>query len=602
VRSTVNEEESEIMADKILKHSPIAIPEVIGVGEFAQKLELPVTKVIAELMRNGVMATINEQIDFETAAIIGSDLGYEVVEDKPAVAEPRVAARSKLAAGEGEGRPPIVAVMGHVDHGKTSLLDAIRSSNVAEKEAGGITQHIGAYQVKRGDRWITFIDTPGHEAFSALRQHGARLTDVAIIVVAADDGVKPQTKEAVRHAQEAGVQIVVAVNKIDKEGSDPNRVRQELSDLGLTPEEWGGDTPMVDVSAKTLTNIEKLLDVVLLVADIEELRARAKGPAEGAIIESHLDAGKGPVATVLVQNGRLSAGDYLVAGSTYAKVRSLGDYRGKRIQHADPGMPAVVTGFKTVPSFGDLFRGVVGEKEARDAAANVVRREQAKSLGVKKIDASQLSAAMSAGDVSEFNVVLKADTQGSLESLMESLDRLRNEEVAVKVVSSAVGDIAESDIAFAKTAGALLIGFNVSMQSGLRALANREGVMVKLYNVIYELTDDLHEALSGLLAPETVETVVGKLEVKGVFKTTKTAVVCGGTVTSGKISPGLQLRVLRGGEAVGEGTLSSLQKDRQAAKEVVEGETCGMNVATSAAIELGDELEFFTREQRARSL
>lgn len=589
------------MAEKTLHSEPIIVPEVIGVGEFAVKLGLPVTKVIAELMKNGVMATINEQIDFDTAAIIGSELGFEIEEEKK-VEEAAPVMKEKLAEGEGENRPPIVAVMGHVDHGKTSLLDAIRSSHVADKEAGGITQHIGAYQIKRNDRWITFIDTPGHEAFSALRQHGARMTDVAIIVVAADDGVKPQTKEAIRHAQEAGGQIVVAVNKIDKEGADPVRVRQELSELGLTAEEWGGETVMVDVSAKTGAGIDKLIDVVLLVADIEDLRARPDGPADGAIIESHLDAGKGPVATVLVRNGVLKTGDYLVAGSTYAKVRSLGDFRGKRIASAHPGMPAVVTGFKVVPSFGDRFVSVTGEKAARDQASSVLRREQAKSLGVKKIDASQLTAAISAGNVQELNVVVKADTQGSLESLHEGLEQLRNNEVAVKIVSSAVGDISESDIAFAKTAGALLIGFNVSLNSSLKALANREGVHVRLYKVIYELTGDLRDALSQMLAPEVIETIVGELEIKGVFKTTKSNVVCGGTITSGRIEPKLKLRVKHGGEAVGEGVLASLQKDKQQAREAFEGETCGLNVTTSAAIELGDTLEFFTVESKARTL
>jgi translation initiation factor IF-2 len=578
----------------------VMIPETVGVGEFAGALGLPVTKVIGELMKNGVMATINEQIDFDTAAIIGSELGFDII---PQVVEEEAApVKEKLAEGEGEPRPPIVAVMGHVDHGKTSLLDAIRSSHVAEKEAGGITQHIGAYQIKRGERWITFIDTPGHEAFSALRQHGARMTDVAVIVVAADDGVKPQTREAIRHAQEAGGQLVVAINKIDKEGADSNRVRQELSELGLVPEEWGGNTVMVDVSARTGAGIEKLVDVVLLVADIEDLRARPAGPADGVIIESHLDGGKGPVATVLVRNGLLSVGHYLVAGGTYAKVRSLGDFRGKRITGAHPGMPAVVTGFKAVPAFGDLFRSVAGEREAREAASAVVRREQAKTLGIKKIDASQLSAAITAGNVKEFNVVLKADTQGSMESLIESLDTLRNDEVAVKVVSSAVGDIAESDIAFAKTAGALLVGFNVSLGSNLKALANRERVQVRLYRVIYELTDDLRDALSDMLAPEVIETVVGELEIKGVFKLTKTNVVCGGTVKSGRIEPKMRLRVKRGSEVIGEGTLTSLQKDKQEAKEAFEGETCGMNVAIAHAIEMGDILEFFTIETKARTL
>lgn len=589
------------MAEKTQTNQPIQIPEVIQVGEFAEKLGLPVTRVIAELMRNGVMATINEQIDFDTAAIIGSDLGFEIEPEAAAEPEPKPE-KVKLAEGEGEIRPPIVAVMGHVDHGKTSLLDALRSSHVADKEAGGITQHIGAYQIKRNDRWITFLDTPGHEAFSALRQHGARMTDVAIIVVAADDGVKPQTKEAIRHAQEAGVQIVVAINKIDKEGADPVRVRQELTELGLQPEDWGGSTVTVEVSARTGQNLDKLLDLVLLVADISDLRARAEGPSEGVVIESHLDAGRGPVATVLVQHGVLRQSDYLVTGSTYAKVRSLGDYRGKRIMEAHPGMPAVVTGFKAVPAFGDVYRTEKGEKTARDAASAAARREQAKSLGIKKIDVSLLNDAISAGQVNEFNIVLKADVQGSLESLLESLAKLRNDEVAVKVVSSAVGDIAESDVAFAKTAGALLIGFNVGLSSNLRSLANREGVSVRMYKVIYELIDDLRDALSQMLAPEVIETIVGELEIKGVFKTTKTNVVTGGTVKSGRIEPKMKLRVKRGNEVLGEGTLTSLQKDKQEAREAFEGETCGINVATNVNIELGDMLEFYTREERARSL
>lgn len=589
------------MAEISQNTQTVTIPEAVGVGEFAEKMGLPVTKVIAELMRNGVMATINEQIDYDTAAIIGSELGFTVEQEK-IEHEAAPTFKQHLAEGEGETRPPIVAVMGHVDHGKTSLLDAIRESHVAEKEAGGITQHIGAYQIKRGERWITFIDTPGHEAFSALRQHGARMTDVAVIVVAADDGVKPQTKEAIRHAQEAGGQLVIAINKIDKEGADPLRVRQELSELGLVPEEWGGNTVMVDVSAKTRQNLDKLIDVVLLVADIEDLRSRPAGEADGVIVESHLDTGKGPVATVLVRNGILKVSDHLVAGGTYAKVRSLGDFRGKRITQATPGMPATVTGFKVVPAFGDLFRAVGSEQEARAAVAAQVRREQAKTLGIKKIDASQLSAAISAGNVSEFNVVLKADTKGSLESLMESLDTLRNDEVAVKVVSHAVGDIAESDIAFAKTAGALLIGFNVSLSSNLKALANRERVQVRLYRVIYELTDDLRDALSSMLAPEIIETVTAELEIKGVFKFGKADVVCGGTVLSGRIEPKLKFRVLRRKEVLGEGTLTSVQKDKQAAKEAFESETCGLDVATSVKIELGDVLQFFTVESKARTL
>jgi translation initiation factor IF-2 len=581
----------------------VSIPPVLTVGDFADAIDMPVTKVIGELMKNGVMASINEQIDFDTAAIIGGDLGVEVEAEKVEAEVHERAPKEVLAEGEGELRPPIVAVMGHVDHGKTSLLDAIRSSSVAEGEAGGITQHIGAYQIKRGERWITFLDTPGHEAFSALRQHGARMTDVAIIVVAADDGVRPQTKEAIKHAQEAGVQLVVAINKVDKEGADPARVRTELSELELIPEEWGGKTIMVDVSAKAGTGIDKLLEMVLLVADVEDLRARVVGPSDGVIVESHLDSGRGPVATVLVRNGQLKTGDYLVAGATYAKVRSLTDWHGKRIDSATPGMPAVVTGLKAVPAFGDVYHSVKNEKAARDAAAHTTHQEEIKSLRkVKRIDAAAIGDAISAAEVKELNVVIKADVQGSMESLLESLSALRNEEVAIKVVSSSVGDISESDINFAKTADAMLIGFNVGLSGGVKQQANREGVQVRMYKVIYELLDDLRDALSAMLAPEVIETVVGDLEILGVFKTTKTAVVCGGKIVTGQIAPQLQLRIIRNKEMLGEGKLTSLQRDKQEVKEAFEGETCGLKVATPVAIELGDHLEFYTVESHARTL
>lgn len=579
----------------------VEVAPIVGVGEFATKLGLPVTKVIGELMKNGVMATINEQIDFDTAAIIGNDLGFELV---PEVAEAvAVAPKAKLAKGEGQPRPPIVAVMGHVDHGKTSLLDAIRKTDVVSGEAGGITQHIGAYQLKHGERWITFLDTPGHEAFSTIRAHGARLTDVAIIVVAADDGVKPQTKEAIRHAREAGVQMVIAINKVDKEGADVNRVRQELSELELVPEEWGGNTVMVDVSAKSGQNIEKLLDMVLLVADIEELRARPDGPAEGVIVESHMETGRGPVGTVLVQHGILRTGDYIAAGSTYAKVRSLDDYRGKRLKEAHPGMPAVVTGFKDVPDFGDVFFAVANEKAARERSVGARRQASIKSMvKVKKIDATDLANAITAGKVNELNLVVKADVQGSLESLQSSLDELRTDEVAVRVVSSGIGDISESDVNFAKTAGALLVGFNVSLGSAVKQLANREHVQIRLYKVIYELLDDMRQALSQMLAPEIVEVPVGQLKILGVFKTTKTKVICGGEVLEGKVEPGVEVRVLRDKAVIATGKVERVQKDQNQVNEVVQGEQCGLELAVTTGIELNDRLEFFRTESRERTL
>ncbi len=590
------------MAEETTQPKALEIPEVITVGEFAGKLGLPATKVIGELMRNGVMASINEQIDYDTAAIIAADLGFDDVVPEPKAEDAIRAGRKELAEGEGQVRPPIVAVMGHVDHGKTSLLDAIRQTSVAEGEAGGITQHIGAYQVKRKDRWITFLDTPGHEAFSAIRAHGASMTDVAIIVVAADDGVKPQTKEAIQHAKDAGVQIVVAINKIDKEGADVNRVKTELSEIGLIAEDWGGDIVMVEISAKAKTGIEELLDVVLLVVDLQDLRADSEGTADGVIIESHLDTGRGPVATVLVQSGTLKVGDFIVAGSTYAKVRNLDDYRGKHIKQATPGMPAVVSGFKAVPDFGHLFVQVANEKVAKEQAVSSRRQSSIKSMvKVKKIDVEALTSAITAGDVDELNVVVKADVQGSLESLLESLANLRNAEVGVKVVSSGVGDVSESDVSNAAATGALVLGFNVSTSSAVKQLANREKVNIQLYRVIYELLDDLRNILSQMLKPETIETEQATLKILGVFKTTKTKVICGGEVTSGKVMNDLDLRIMRGKEVIGEGKITNLQKDKQEAKEVFEGEQCGMSVETSTPIEVGDVLSFYTSEQRSRT-
>lgn len=593
------------MSETTSEAKVLQIPSIIGVGEFAQKLSLPVTKIIGELMKNGVMATINEQIDFDTAVIIGSDLGFTIEPEVAAETPMKDARKIVLPKGEGVVRPPIVAVMGHVDHGKTSLLDAVRKANVVAGEAGGITQHIGAYQVKRNDRWITFLDTPGHEAFSALRAHGARMTDVAIIVVAADDGVKPQTREAVRYAREAGVQMVIAINKVDKEGADSNRVRQELSELELIPEEWGGKTVMVDVSAKSGENIDKLLDMVLLVADIEDLRAHDKGLSNGTIIESHMETGRGPVATLLVQNGELNVGDYITAGSTYAKIRSLEDWHGKRIKKASAGMPALVTGFKAVPAFGDYFEELENEKQAREKAIASTRSASFKSMvKVKKIDASELTNAITAGNISELNVIVKADAQGSLESLMENIGEIKNDEVAVKVVSSGVGDISENDVNFAKTAGAMLVGFNTSINSTVKQLATREGVQIRLYKVIYELLDDLRDALGQMLKPEIVETEMGILKILGVFKTTKAAVVCGGEVTKGKVEPDALVRIKRGGEVIGQGTVASLQKEQNVVREVVEGEQCGMNIALKSPtkIEEGDRLEFYTVSEHQRTL
>lgn len=586
---------------------PIQLPEVITVGDFAERLGLGVAQVVGELMKNGVMATVNENIDYDTATIIASELGFEV-EPEPKEAEARPSDNTSGVAETGDAlveqaRPPIVAVMGHVDHGKTSLLDAVRQSDVASSEAGGITQHIGAYQVTRNDRVITFLDTPGHEAFSAIRAHGARITDVAIIVVAGDDGVKPQTKEAINHAKEAGVAIVVAINKMDKADADANRVKQELSELGLVADDWGGDIPCVEVSAKTKQGLDKLLDVVLLVADIEEQKAVFATMASGVVIESHLQTGRGPVATLLVQKGTLRNGDNLVVGTTFGKVRSLEDYKGKKIKEATPGTPVVVSGVREVPNFGEWFEVVPSEKIAKDWIAKQARKQSIKSLtSTKTVTSQDLNRAVVDGQVKELAVLVKADVQGSLESLVDSLGQIGNDEVRVKIVSSGIGDISESDVLAADAGNAIILGFNVSIKAAVNQLAKRSKVDFHLYKIIYELLDDVRDWLSSLLPPEVVEVELARLEILGIFKVTKAQVITGGRVTSGQVVSGLEARIMRGGEEVGKGKVTNLQKEKQVAREANEGEECGISFDTTDKLELGDELVFIKTEERARTL
>ncbi len=577
----------------------IEVPEVISVGEFAAQLGKGPAAVVGELMKNGVMATVNEQIDFDTAQIIGTELGFEIV-PKPAGEEVRP---NDDITGEQSTRPPVVAVMGHVDHGKTSLLDAIRNAEVAAGEAGGITQHIGAYQVVKNKRTITFLDTPGHEAFSALREHGAKIADIAIIVVAADDGVKPQTREAIDHAKQAGVSLVIAINKIDKEGADVNRVKQELSEIEVVPDDWGGDTPCVEVSAKDGMGIDKLLEVVLLVADIVETKARAEGPGRGVVIESHLDTGKGPIVTLLVQEGTIEAGEWIIAGSSYGKIRTMEDFRGQKLKQAGPSMPAVVSGLKSLPEFGNWFEQVKSEKEAKDWVSRQERKQSIKSVtSLKSVTAEDIANAVTEGEVKELPVVVKADVQGSLESLVSALEQTGNDEVRVKIVASGIGDIAESDVQAATAAGALILGFNISISGPVNQMAKRLGVEFKLYKVIYELLDDVREWLSSLLEPEIIQTEHAKLKILGVFKSTKSKVICGGEVISGKITPELEVKVVRKSKEIGVGKLASLQKDKQATKEVMQGEQCGLEVEINKSIEVGDELVFFTTTKQARKL
>ena len=582
----------------------VEIEENVTVGSLAEKLMLPVTKVITELMKNGVMATVNERIDFDTAQIIVGELGLEDIELVRAAPVEAPVRERKAASDKAVSRPPVVAVMGHVDHGKTSLLDAIRGAEVVKGEAGGITQHISAYQVEKNDRAITFLDTPGHEAFAALREHGAMLTDVVIIVVAADDGIKPQTIEAIRFARKANVKIVVAINKMDKEGADVNRIKQQLSEQDLLVEEWGGDTVVVPVSAKTGDGIPELLDMVLLVADVEDLKADIDVPASGLVIESHMEQGRGPVAIALIEAGQLHPGDFVVAGATYARVRNLDSTTGQPIKEAGPSTPVIISGFKILPEFGDEFIAVKTEKEAR-AAASAMAQQRQSGQGRLDINSGELIRMINrSNDVNELNIIVKADVQGSLTSVIDSLKALDTDEVAVRVVGSGIGAINENDLQMAHSSGAIIYGFNVSMPPNIKQHANRDRVIARQYRIIYELIDDVKEELTKLLAPEIVETELGRLIVKGIFKTTKTEVIAGGEVTKGKLTAPAMARVTRGDEVLMEVEVTQLKRGPADAKEVVEGEMCGLTLKTPSRldIQLEDRVELFTRKTVARSL
>lgn len=581
----------------------ITVADSITVGELAEALNIPVTNLVGELFKNGIVATINQKIDFETATIIVEELGLDVqlIKKEAAVLRERKAHELSKEAVE---RPPIVAVMGHVDHGKTSLLDAVLGQKVAEGEAGGITQHISAYQTKHAGRTITLLDTPGHEAFAALRQHGATLTDVVIIVVAADDGVKPQTVEAIRFARSAHAKIVVAINKIDKPAADSNRVKSQLAtEHDLNPEEWGGDTVMVEVSAKTGTGIDKLLDMVLLVADMEELKADIHTPAEGLVIESHMEIGKGAVVGLLVEHGMLKPSSFLVAGTTYGKVRTLLDFNGKPIKQAGPSTPVTVTGFKELPQFGDNFHVVSSEKEARDIVSKTLIEAEKNAASTNVTGADLLKLMSQSHEAKDFNVIVKADVQGSLTSVIDSLKLIdTEEEINLRIVGSGVGNITENDIRLAAGSQTIIYGFNVELPPAVKQLASRDRVEVRLYKVIYELLDDAKNEMEGLLEPEVKEIEIGKLKIKGVFRIMRDEAVVGGEVLSGKISGGLTARVIRkgqeGSQNLGEVEIVSVQREQQEAKEVFEGEMCGLRLKTKSKIsfEEGDRLEIFKRE------
>lgn len=578
----------------------IKIPEIVTVGGLAKKLDLSVSAVISELIKNGVMATINDNIDFETAEIIADYLGKKVAKEEVLKEEKKVVVSDKKA----KVRPPVVAVMGHVDHGKTSLLDAIRETDVVAKEKGGITQHIGAYQVERKGKKITFLDTPGHEAFEKMREHGAKVTDIALIVVAADDGIKPQTVEAINHARRANTPIISVVNKIDKPEADVQRVKKELSEHDLLPEEWGGETITVEVSAKEKKGLDNLLDMTLLLAEVQELKADFETAGQGVVVESHMDLGKGPVATVLIKNGILKLGEYVQAGETYGKVKSMEDYKGRKVKEAEPSMPVKISGFKELPQVSELVQVFEDEKKAKSESDMEKKSKTIKSLAkVKKIGVEELTSAVEAAGTKELEIVLKADVKGSLYAIDEALGKFRTKEVAVKIIQEGVGNIIEKDVMMAASSKTKIVfGFNVGISAAVLKLAEREGVRFSKYNVIYELLDDVKSALEGLLPPEIVEAEVSKFEVLKVFKSEKKETIVGGKVLEGKMTKGLKAKVFRVEKEVFSAIVSSVKREKEEVKEVVSGTECGIGFEGKYDIKEKDIVKQYRTEERKRTL
>lgn len=581
----------------------IEIPETITVGEFASKMGKTSAEVVKKLMMLGVMATQNQAIDFETAQLIGDDFGITVKQEVVLTKEDILMIETEHEDKEEDlvSRPPVVVVMGHVDHGKTSLLDAIRHTSVTENEAGGITQHIGAYSVKLNDRIITFLDTPGHEAFTTMRARGAQVTDVAILVVAADDGIMPQTIEAINHAKAAGVSIVVAINKIDKEGANPDRVKQMLVEHELVPEEWGGDTVCVEISAKKHMNIDGLLEMVLLVADMQELKANPNRDAQGTVIEAEIDKGRGPVATILVQNGTLNVGDFVIAGTTVGRVRAMINDKGRRVKTAGPSTPVEILGLSEAPSGGDTFMVVANEKLARDVAEQRKQQvQETKFNQVVKVSLDNLFSQIDEGNMKELNVIIKADVQGSVEAVRQSLEKLSNDEVRVRAIHGGVGAINESDVMLANASNAIIVGFNVRPDAGAVASAEQQEVDIRLYRVIYQAIEEIEAAMKGMLDPEYKEVVLGYAEVRQTFKVSNVGTIAGCYVTQGKIQRNEQIRIVRNGVIVHEGHIDSLKRFKDDAKEVAENFECGLGVENFNDIKEGDIIECFTMEEIER--
>lgn len=581
----------------------VKVNQTMKVGDLAMELGLKATELTKALMKNGVMATVNTDLDFDTIALIVPEFGFEAVNAFKTAEDIIVETAFGDLAAEPIIRPPVVTIMGHVDHGKTSLLDAIRNAKVAAGEAGGITQHIGAYQVKLEDgKLVTFLDTPGHEAFTAMRARGANVTDIAVIVVAADDGAMPQTVEAISHAKAAGVPIIVAVNKMDKQGANPDRIKQQLTEYQLVPEEWGGETIFAPVSAMQKTGIKELLEQILLVAEVAELKANPKRSGTGAVIESKLEKGRGPVATILVQDGSVKIGQYIVAGSMKGRVRSLMNDRGERIDEAVPGQPVEILGLEGTPTAGDQFDIVKDERTAEEVIG--VRKDIARKAATvdKKISLEDIFAKVTQGDVKELAVVLKADVTGSLEAIQGMFAKLSTPEVKLKVVHAAVGGITESDVLLAQTAKGIVVGFNVRPDGGATTASKQKNVEIRSYSIVYELIDEMKKAMSGLLTPDIVEKVMGRAEVRNTFTVPKVGTIAGCFVADGKIQRNNMARLIRDGKIVYEGKISSLKRFKDDAREVATGFECGIGIENFNDVKVGDVIEAFIKEEIARTL
>ncbi len=585
------------------KAPTVEIPASLSVKQLAELLRITPIEAIKQLMRSGIMANINQVIDYKLAAAIAKSFGY-TPKPKPKITKGLGTAREikrQIKKEEKRGglqpRPPVVTIMGHVDYGKTKLLDAIRQSNVVDTEAGGITQHIGAYQVEVNGKKITFLDTPGHEAFTAMRARGAQITDIAVLVVAADDGVQPQTLEAIAHAKAAGVPIIVAINKIDKPEANPDLVKQQLAEAELLVEEWGGDVISLPVSAKEKRGISELLENILLVAEMEELKGNPLQPAVGVVIEAQLDKFKGPLATVLIQNGTLKLGDTMVVGTTWGRVKAMFNDLGKQVKKADPATPVEVLGLSEVPGVGDILTGVADEARARV----LIQKRQAQTKQAKALRLDTFYDQIKTGQVKELNIILKTDVQGSIEPIRTSLERLSTEVVKVSIIHASTGNINENDVMLSIASNALIIGFNAGVEPGARMLADTKGIDIRNYDIIYTIVDDVQKALQGLLEPVVVEVVEGRAEIRVVFPAAKAAKVAGSYVTEGTVKRNAQVRVLRKNKVVAESTVGSLRRFKEDVKEVAAGFECGMGLKDFHDFQEGDILEFFRKEKSSQS-